>query len=572
MGGPSDRKEFNSYRASTKPPAPRIELAGTSRTMDSFPFPGYLTMPRGDGRIFVQPIAPRSIPPRAALHPKGVAMQVLSLVVGTSRLRKDAGRAFLLSSLSLFLTALGFSPCSAQETERFLVKDSRDITMEEFDFDLEQGDYSPQAGNVLTTDDDGRGCVAKIHLRVGKNFIVLLPDGSLVARNADKAEPTDREFVAATHDEIADNIMADQLKGFNVHKTERFVFVYNTTPEFVKVTATVLESMLTGVMELCKENGLNVVEPDIPLPVIMFHRYEQFNNYSPKPPGVAAYYEIKTNRVVLHQDSSLAEFSTELAKQELLSTIAHEGAHQILHNIGVQQRLSRWPMWIGEGIAEYMAPTKPGHRFAWKGAGKMNDLRMWELEGFLQCQFVKGFDGDTVDQTVHAGMLDSTGYASAWTITHFLAENRKEDFYRYMRYLSRMPPMQGMVPGAGEMENYNPENGPPKVPGNMVHFKKFFGEDIKAFENEMVNYMTKQKYEAPFGILPHFVGLATIPAIEGEKKHACFYITEREVSQWHEAVIESLTEYEKEHVQFEFYKTPNRGEANKLIKKWKKDK
>ena len=53
---------------------------------------------------------------------------------------------------------------------------------------------------------------------------------------------------------------------------------------------------------------------------------------------------------------------------------------------------------------------------------------MWELEGFLQKQFIKGFDGDTVDQTVNAGQLDSTGYASAWTITHYLAENRKKDF------------------------------------------------------------------------------------------------------------------------------------------------
>lgn len=499
-------------------------------------------------------------------------MQVQFPFVKSMRIVKGLVPAVLASQLVWFLPATNSSTCPAQETERFVIKDSRDIAMEEFDFDLDQGKYAPGSGNVLTTDEEGRGCVAKVHVQVGKDYIVMLPDGRLVARKSDKAGPTDREFVPATHDEIAQSLMTGKLKGFNVHKTERFVFVYNTTPEFVKVTATVLESMLTGVMELCEQNGLTVVEPGIPLPVIMFHRYEQFNAYSPKPPGVAAYYDIRANQVVLHQDSSLAEFSTELAKQELLSTIAHEGAHQILHNIGVQQRLSRWPMWIGEGIAEYMAPTKPGHRFAWKGAGKMNDLRMWELEGFLQRQFVKGFDGDTVDQTVHAGILDSTGYASAWTITHYLAENRKEDFYRYLRYLSRMPPLQGMLPDLSELKEFDPEKGPPGVPGNMVHFKKFFGEDIKAFETEMVDYMTKQKYEAPFGVLPHFVGLATIPALEGEKKHACFYITEREVSEWHSAVLDSLSEYEKEHVKFEFYKTPNRGEANKLIKKWKKEK
>ena len=117
--------------------------------------------------------------------------------------------------------------------------------------------------------------------------------------------------------------------------------------------------MLSGVIAHCNAQGLEVHEPEIPLPVIMFHRAQQFEAFG-APPGVLAYYEITTNRVILHEESMFSNLDQKLARQDLLSTIAHEGAHQILHNIGVQQRLSRWPMWLGEGIAEYLAPTKPG--------------------------------------------------------------------------------------------------------------------------------------------------------------------------------------------------------------------
>jgi hypothetical protein len=463
-------------------------------------------------------------------------------------------------------------PVSGQDSKRVIIKDSREIEPREFGFELPAGSFEPCDGlNIATIDGDGRGCIARAHVKVGGNFIALLPNGGLVARMADKANVTDREFVPATPDEITRSLTGDRLKGFQVLKTERFVFIYNTTPEFAKVTSTVLETMLSGVLEYCKAQGLAVHEPAIPLPVIMFHREAQFQQYSPKPPGVLAYYEITTNRVVLHEESTFSGIDQDLARQDLLSTIAHEGAHQILHNIGVQQRLSRWPLWLGEGIAEYLAPTKPGLKFAWKGAGKINDLRMWELEGFLQKQFIKGFNGDSVNQTVGAGALDSSGYASAWTVTHFLAEQRKEDFDRYMRYLSRMPPLQGMLPPSEEAG----KNDRPIVPGNLVHFRKFFGEDLQSFENEMVEFMVRQKFDSPFGGVPHLVCTVEIPASDGVKKHACFFpkfFGESNVKEWQSAVVESMTTYEKEHARVQLIEFRDRAEANRYIKKWRRQK
>ena len=115
----------------------------------------------------------------------------------------------------------------------------------------------------------------------------------------------------------------------------------------------------------------------------MFRTQEEFEKYREVPPGLVAYYNGLSNHVVMFEQSKLAEVAPELAFKQAISTIAHEGVHQVLHNIGVQKRLSRWPVWMSEGLAEYFAPTELDRRVRWKGVGLVNDLRLHELSGVL---------------------------------------------------------------------------------------------------------------------------------------------------------------------------------------------
>ena len=58
-------------------------------------------------------------------------------------------------------------------------------------------------------------------------------------------------------------------------------------------------------------------------------------------------------------------------------TVAHEGAHQILSNIGVQPRPSSWPLWLIEGLAEHGATTVNSKKgIMWSGMGAINSLHM----------------------------------------------------------------------------------------------------------------------------------------------------------------------------------------------------
>lgn len=496
----------------------------------------------------------------------------------------EQGLFQLIPALTLFLLAL--APCGAvlaqdEDTMPYPIKGMITINPEIYELGIPAGEVRlpGELDRVVTHDEDNRRVVAKVHVRVGDNFVVMLPDGRLVGRKRKDVDATEKKFVPATHEEIAEAIIDEHgLTGFKVEKTEHFVLIYNASPDFAKITVKVMETMLDGLIDYTQKQGLETVQPDVPLPVIAFHRLADFQRYKPMPAEVAAYYEPDSNRVILKEDANIgASGRPDLVRKELLSTIAHEGCHQLLYNIGVQQRLSRWPMWLGEGIAEYMAPTEPGRKFAWKGAGQINDLRMFELETFLQKQFVKGFDGDTVDQFVRAAMLDSTGYSASWTITHYLAKERKSDFDRYMRYLSRMAPLTGMF-----LEEFNNTDDPPrfrsieevpKIDHNMVHFKAFFGDDIEIFENKMIDFMvadTKRRYESPVAEYPHIVGLALVPGIDEDKKYACFFLSEHDVAEWVLELRESLTEYEQEHAEIVTRVFANRAQANAAIKEFKK--
>ena len=219
------------------------------------------------------------------------------------------------------------------------------------------------------------------------------------------------------------------------------MYVYNTSDEFYKGTSRILETMYPAIMAYFKRLKFPVHEPDVPLVAIMFHTEAEFRKFEPIPPGVLAYYSALSNHIVMHEQSRLVEVAPELAVKQSIATVAHEGIHQMLHNIGVQARLAQWPLWTAEGLAEYFA-ARDGQRAAlrWKGVGMPNDLRLHELDRFLKQ--ASRTRGEMVEQTVEATGLSSTGYSTAWGLTHFLASHRKEKFHAYLHEVSRLGPLE----------------------------------------------------------------------------------------------------------------------------------
>ncbi|TWT34266.1 DUF1570 domain-containing protein [Blastopirellula retiformator] len=427
-----------------------------------------------------------------------------------------------------------------------------------FGLDLPPGLVSHDlTGSVEVRDEQGEPAIGRIHVVIGSNMVVELPDGTLVTRGVTEARRSDVPFRGIDKKTLAKRMEA-KFPGFRTRTSRHYVFVYNTSDEFAEATMRILESMIPGMLKHAKAQRIDVHEPDVPLVAIMFATESEYKQFAELPDGVVAFYDTLANHVVMYERPSDPPLKQDLYYKQAISTIAHEGAHQILHNIGVQQRLSRWPMWISEGIAEYYAPTEFGTRMKWKGAGDINDMRMFELESYIKGKDAEQADGEMVEQTVKAARLTSTGYASAWGLTHYLASQRRSDFNELMRQLSAIRPLEGSV---------NVTTGG-VILSNKEDFSKHFGDDLSEVEKGMIAHLKSQQYNHPFAEFAHFA--ATVRIVSGGKAYGTANVFHAQdlASQWQTQQLRKLTPEQRAGAQMEIRLFPNRGAAERFASQW----
>jgi hypothetical protein len=424
--------------------------------------------------------------------------------------------------------------------------------------DLPAGDVSKGKGETVTTLDAGELTVGRLYVNIGENAMILLPDGRLVPRKKGEFSPSDRKFEPADKKALAERLIKNEFPGFKTKQTNHYLYIYDTSEEFALATSRILETMLPGVLLHGKAQQIEVKEPALPLVVVMFAKEADFQKFQRMPPGVVAYYHTLTNRVFMYEQSRLADVRPDLAVQQALATIAHEGAHQILHNIGVQQRLSIWPMWLSEGLAEYFAPTTAGERLRWKGAGQVNDLRMFELEQYIKSRAAEKPDGQLIEHTTQAARLTSTGYATAWSLTHYLAKNKRVEFNDYVKKMSQL----------GPLEATGPIVQPGVVRENLATFQIQFGENLSELENRLVLHLKKQPYTDPFAGQPHYV--ATLRAENGRRpiRMSNTFHNSALADKWLRDTVAQLPADVRPRAETSVREFPNRAAAEVWARQW----
>jgi hypothetical protein len=303
---------------------------------------------------------------------------------------------------------------------------------------------------------------------------------------------------------------------------------------------------------------LDAQPPELPLVVIVFRTEAEFQRFRPMPADVLAYYDVVSNRIVMYEESRLWQIKPELAIQQAIATIAHEGAHQILHNIGVQQRLSQWPMWLNEGLAEFFAPTTTDRQMKWKGVGQVNDLRMFELEQYIKGRSVEDADGQLVAQTIGAAKLTSTGYAAAWALTQYLAKYQREEFHRFLRETSPLRPLESnghVVP-------------PGVIPENVRRFKDRFGGDLAEIERRLLLHLRRQPYVDPFAEWPHFAALFSLPVGRRVRREGNVFHTPEQAEKWCREMLEQVAAEQRPAATTTVRQFPNRGLAEQAVRQW----
>jgi hypothetical protein len=344
--------------------------------------------------------------------------------------------------------------------------------------------------------ESGRVVAARVHGRIGDQVSVLLPDGQLGYPR--KLVYTDEPFRPATMDEMAQELLAGPFNGFQVVRSAHYLALYQSTRTFAEASLKLLEELYEGLTKALSQRDIPVHEPEFPLVAIIFRTEREFRAHNRVDPEVQAYYEIFTNRIYFYQHSQRDEQAPEIAALRKPQTVAHEGTHQILQNVGVHPRLSAWPIWLVEGLAEYCSSpavtTKKG-TVAWKGLGVVNSLHMATIRDLEDPQGPQvmgtnrpriGRDPRTamVEYLVTRTELTPTDYALAWALTHYLALKRGPEFVAFLKTMSQLPPMKPVTPAE-----------------HLAAFRAAFGNDLPQMDRTIGHYLSKLK---GYDFLPYY--------------------------------------------------------------------
>jgi hypothetical protein len=343
--------------------------------------------------------------------------------------------------------------------------------------------------------------VARLHGRSGGKAVLLLPDGQLGIPNI--LVPTRDPFRPFGADELLDRLSKGPLGQFEVIKTRHYLVFYQSSHDFAQASSRLLEDLYSRLIDAFRKQEVPVHDSEFPLVAVIYHDEGQFRASKPVDLEVQAFYEIYTNRIHFFESSEHDGGAPEVTALRKPQTVAHEGTHQILQNIGVHPRLSNWPIWLVEGLAEYCAtPTWPkkGARPVWDGLGMISGLHMAtirELQDPLSVAIL-GHDAQTkalvrepgtplVELMVKRCKLTPTEYALAWAMTHYLAFKRPDEFIDFLRRMSQLSPLEPRTPE-----------------DNLVEFRRAFGADLGKVDKAIEAYLRKLAKQKGYDPMPYY--------------------------------------------------------------------
>jgi hypothetical protein len=390
-----------------------------------------------------------------------------------------------------------------------------------------------QAKRFRIRDEQKQCVVARLHGQYKDKTALLQPDGQIGF--PDRLVPTIEPFVPVTSEALRARLQKGPYAEYQVLTTQHYVIFFQSKRAFAEASGRLLEDLYRGLTEVCRKHEIPVHETEFPLVAVIFANERDFRAHKQVEREVQAYYEIFTNRIFFYQQSDLDRNNPKVSYLRKPQTVAHEGAHQILANIGVQPRLSEWPFWLIEGLAEYCAtPAYTRKGIAWDRLGMINSLHMATLRELADplANEVEAHGQDArpahrdrylveAQSLVTKDRLTPTDYAQAWALTHYLALRRGDDFVRFLKAMSQMPPLEPRTPEQ-----------------HLAEFRKFFGEDLVKIDKEVDKHIRKLSTSKGYDPLPYYAVIFEQPLLGG-MVHRAAWISQspQMIDQWVEQQI-----------------------------------
>lgn len=348
-------------------------------------------------------------------------------------------------------------------------------------------------GEILIEAQDG----GVLFLRNDGQLMIFQP-GDMAGKIREAAAPP------ISQKELSKQLLEELPEGFKIHTTEHYVVAYETERAYAKWVGNLYEGKLKKSFKRFWKNRkfrIKAQEPDFPLVAIVFGNKASFTAWVQRelgqPPGdTLAYYNLMTNRVAMYdltagrrsganQNRGFEEILRDPRSIPMVSTIIHEGTHQLMFNTGLQTRLADTPYWLNEGIAMFFETPDLKKKQGWYGPGKVNYERLGGIlryardrpENSLETLLAK-------DKRLQTGGLESANaYAESWAMIHFLINRKPEKFTEYLKHLSEKE--RDVVVDPNRITN--------RAQIRIGDFKKFFGEDLATLDAEFLEYIKTLK-------------------------------------------------------------------------------
>ncbi|AGA29215.1 DUF1570 domain-containing protein [Singulisphaera acidiphila] len=401
----------------------------------------------------------------------------------------------------------------------------------------------------------GETVVARLHGQADGKTCVLLPNGE-IGFTTGLAE-TDEPFLPATREQIEQELTrAGPFANFEVLQSEHYLVLYQSSTPFAEASIKLLESLYENLTDAFRKRELPIHEAEFPLVAIIFQTEKQFRAHQQVDADVQAYYEILSNRIYLYEKSDRDQQAPEVAALRKPQTVAHEGTHQILQNIGIHPRMAAWPLWLVEGFAEYCSPPTMTRRgAAWGGLGQVNPMHMATIHDLDDpaSLYVKGSERQRlgrdrrkplVEYLITRSSLTPTDYALSWALTHYLAMQRGTEFLAFIRTMSQLPPL----------EERTPEQ-------HLASFREAFGTDLAKLDKKVAGYLSKLKFDP----LPYYAVVFEQP-IPGNQIRRATIVSQSPsmIRQW----LSQISDSNGGQTSWEVFPHPTRARAQMAAEQW----
>jgi hypothetical protein len=253
---------------------------------------------------------------------------------------------------------------------------------------------------------------------------------------------------------ISPGCSVNSLAAFN---TEHFRIIRQAQTCDIDKIAGLLNHTYERFHAVFSDIGFAVDSPKENLTWICFDDSRSFNNYTAQADKMdlswlSSYYSTKTNIVAIIKPGEISDapkrsvscvpessgnilaISVNPESQNEADTVrvAHEAAHQLAFNTGMQKRNVMYPLWVSEGLATMFETAFSG------SCDTIRSSRLVEMQKHNRLCRLSEFI--TITRLPPDAERQKDFYAQAWGVFKFLSENHKDGLVNYFAELYKLEP------------------------------------------------------------------------------------------------------------------------------------